>query len=82
MRLKIHSALIQRCWRDRCDLSPGRHIQSVLKPVDRRHRGVAVWTRNYSVKNIAALLARDCDRAKLARRSLPYEALDQLVSTC
>lgn len=82
MRLEIHSALIQRCRRDRCDLSPGRRIQSILTPADRHPRGVPPWTGKYSVKNIATLLATDFDRAKLARWFRPHEGLDQLVSTC
>ncbi len=69
---KILEAKAERFNRD-------RRIQSILKQVDRQHRGLATLTRKYTARNATALLDTEFDRNALAKRRLPYEELDQLV---
>ncbi len=56
-----------------------RHIQSLLRKINRENRKVQSLTSRYSKRNAAALLDIEFDRQKLAARPLPYEELDQRV---
>ncbi len=56
-----------------------RKIQSLLNKINRDNAKLSKLTRNFSKANAKALLATDFSREKMAKKSLPYEELDQLV---
>lgn len=56
-----------------------RKIQSLLKTINRGNTKLENLTKKFSKANAKALLEADLDRVKLAKKSLPYEELDQLV---
>ena len=69
---KILEAKVGRFNRD-------RKIQSLLGKIRHDDRRLAKLVGKYSRANAKALLELELDRKRLAKRSLPYEQLDQLA---
>src|SRR5690606_10287655 len=67
---KIMEAKVEKFNKD-------RRIQSLLKKINRgEQQASAKLSNRYSKQNATKLMAMEIDRAKLAKRSLPYEELD------
>jgi xylose isomerase len=56
-----------------------KEVRQILREVNREDAGLAKLTGRYSSDNAAKLKAAKLDPAALAKKSLPYERLDQIV---